>query len=79
MPLTRTAGQENAPLLVKTPITGIEALYGVCCIDYLPDDSREFKDWAYYIPVCAPALHGVRIAVTPFLLYLVADCNSLLL
>ena len=57
---------EDAALAIQLTVGGIQALYGICSIDYSSDISRKLEDWGDNIPVAFPASHGIRILLGPF-------------
>lgn len=48
-----------------TSEAAIKAFDGVCCVNNLANNLREFEDWRNDIPVCKPTFHNIMIIFTP--------------
>ena len=64
---------EHASLAVKPAVRRIQTFNRIGRVDELTDVFGELVEWCERIPVCVPALHGVRILGVPFLGYAVPN------
>ena len=62
----RLPAGEDAALAIQLTVGRIQALYGICSIDYSSDIGRKLEDRGDNIPVAFPASHGIRILLRPF-------------